>query len=62
MTSNESLNFPSLLNHIYPLVKPNEKLLLYEGDLEIKQELEQDTIIARGSGDVYLKWFPYPQV
>ena len=62
MTSKESPNFPSLIKHIYPLEKPNQKILLYEGDLDIKQEFDQTTILARGSGDVYLKWFPYPQV
>jgi hypothetical protein len=62
MTSTESPNFPCLLKHIYTLEKPNQKILLYEGDLDIKQEFDQTTIIARGSGDVYLKWFPYPQV
>ncbi len=58
----ESYNFPSLLKHIYPLEKPNQKILLYQGDLDIKQELDQTTIIARGSSNVYLKWFPYPHV
>jgi len=62
MTSNESPNFPSLLKHIYPTEKPNQKIILHQGDLEIKQEFEQTPIIARGSGDIYLKWFPYPQV
>lgn len=62
MTSNESPNFPSLLNHIYPVKKPNQEVLLYEGDLDIKQEIEQDTIIARGSGNVYLTWFPFPKI
>jgi hypothetical protein len=62
MTSSESPNFPSLLKHIYPIVKPNQKILLHEGDIDIKQEFDQTTIIARGCGDVYLKWFPYPQV
>jgi hypothetical protein len=51
-------SLPPALRPAYSLEEPNQTILLYKGELEV----EQQNIVTKGSGTVYLKWFPYPQV
>lgn len=54
----ETHNLPPALKSGYEIGKPNKPIPLYEGDLEI----EHQENLTQGSGTVYLKWFPYPQI
>jgi len=51
-------NLPPALRPVYLFREANELIPLYKGELEI----EQNKRVIQGHGDVYLKWFPYPQV
>ena len=51
-------NFPAALRPAYAFGEVNEPISLYKGELEI----EKNQRITQGNGEVYLKWFPYPQI
>lgn len=51
-------NLPPALRPEKMFGEANELIQLYKGELEI----EQNKRVIQGHGDVYLKWFPYPQV
>jgi hypothetical protein len=54
----ETHNLPPALKTGYEIGEPNEPIPLHKGDLEI----EHQGNLTQGSGTVYLKWFPYPQI
>ena len=54
----ETHNLPPALKTGYEIGEPNKPIPLHEGDLEI----EHQGNLTQGSGTVYLKWFPYPQI
>jgi hypothetical protein len=54
----ETHNLPPALKPGYEIGEPHKPIPLYEGDLEI----EHQGNLTQGSGTVYLKWFPYPQI
>jgi hypothetical protein len=51
-------NFPAALRPAYAFGEVNEPISLYKGELEI----EKNQRITQGNGEVYFKWFPYPQI
>lgn len=53
-------NLPHALQPIYITEQPNQPILLYEGVLEITQEINQKTILVSGYGKINYVWFPYP--
>jgi hypothetical protein len=55
-------NFPSVLESFSSAPEISKPILLYEGSLEIIQEINQRTISEKGSGKVSYDWFPYPSI
>jgi hypothetical protein len=53
-------SLPPALRPVYTTEQPNQPILLYEGDLEIIQEINQHSISIQGYGKVEYVWFPYP--
>lgn len=67
MESEQSLAFKKYMNSLPPALlpvytteQPNQPILLYEGSLEITQEINQHPIHIEGHGKVEYVWFPYP--
>jgi hypothetical protein len=55
-------NFPSALESFYSVPEISQPILLYEGSLEIIQEINQHRILEQGSGKVSFDWFPHPSI
>jgi hypothetical protein len=53
-------SLPPALRPVYTTEQPNQPILLYEGGLEITQEINQHPIYVQGHGKVEYIWFPYP--
>ncbi len=53
---------PSALRPLYTTAKPNEKILLYDGSLEISFSRNQRQIQIQGSGTLEYVWFPNPHI
>ncbi|MBD3886962.1 hypothetical protein IFO70_35640 [Phormidium tenue FACHB-886] len=51
-------DFPLAIEPKYSAEQPNQPIVLYEGEFEFFQGEEY----FQGNGNVYLKWFPYPQI
>lgn len=53
-------NLPPALRPVYTTAKPNQKILLYEGSLEINSHLNQHPVQIQGNGTLEYVWFPSP--
>lgn len=53
-------SLPAALRPVYKTETPNQSILLYEGNLKIIQNIEEDTILIEGEGTVEYVWFPFP--
>jgi hypothetical protein len=53
-------NLPPALRPIYTTSEPNQKILLYEGSLEISSYINQHPIQVQGNGKLEYVWFPNP--
>lgn len=53
-------NLPPALRPIYTTSEPNQKILLYEGSLEISSYINQHPVQVQGQGRLEYVWFPNP--
>jgi hypothetical protein len=53
-------NLPPALRPIYTTSEPNQKILLYEGSLEISSYINQHLVQVQGQGRLEYVWFPNP--
>ena len=53
-------SLPPALRPAYTTAQPNQKILLYEGTLEINSHINQHPVQAQGNGTLEYVWFPSP--
>lgn len=54
-------DLPVSLKPVYETHEPNQKILLYQGDLEIKQSINPQQPV-QGHGNIYYVWLPFPSI
>ena len=55
-------DLPPALESFYSVPEISQSILLYEGSMEIIQEINQHPILESGSGKLNFAWFPHPVI